>query len=522
MTSTTAVNPDPRAAHIPPMARRSARAGNRSVDATPPVQRSPDLSLASTPGRWLLGVCVLGSGLIAVDATVVRIALPAIGADLEADFSTSQWVVTAYSWTLASAILLGGAVGDQFGRRRIFLIGVAWFSGASVLCATAPNGLWLVTGRGMQGIGAALLAPASLAVIQASYRQSDRARAVGTWVGLSGLAGAASPFLAGWLLNAGSWRWVFLINPLLSVPVVVLTLRHMPETRDDAAPRQLDLLGALLCLVGLGGATYATIAAAHQHVVAPGVLGPAVLAVAAFLGFWRWEGRARQPMLPPSLFGSRQFTAATAVTFLVYGAINGFLFLVVIELQVVAGFSALVAGSAFLPLTVLTLLLSARSARVSARIGPRVQLTVGPLVCAAGVLLALRFGSAAEYATAVVPAVSVFGLGLAITVAPLNATLLASVSDAHAGLASGVNNAVACAAGLLAVASLPAIAGLSGERFSDPEPAIAPFRIALILCAAAMVAGGVLALLTIRNPTPAGTSPAGDDGVSPRSPASRC
>jgi EmrB/QacA subfamily drug resistance transporter len=470
-----------------------------TANAIGPVQQSPDLSLHSPRGRWLLGVCVLGTSLIAVDGIVVRLALPAIGADLHAGFATLQWVVTAYTWTLASAILLGGAAGDRYGRRRIFLVGVAWFSTASVLCAAAPSAAWLITGRVLQGIGAALLAPASMAVIQASYRQRERARAIGAWVGLSGLAGTAAPFLAGALLNADSWRGVFLINPLLSAPAVVLTLRHMPETRDTAAARQLDLPGALLCLVGLGGLTYAAIATADHDVVSAGVLGPAVIAAAAFTGFWRWERRARQPMLPSSWFGSRQFTAGNAVTFLVYGGINVFLFLSVIELQVVAGFSPLVAGSAFLPSTALTLALSSRSGRVAARIGPRVQVAVGPLVCAQGILLALRVSPGASYGGDVVPAVVVFGLGVAITVPPLNASVLASVSEAHSGLVSGVNNAVACAAGLLAVAGLPAIVGLSGERYTVPGQSLTAFRSALILCAAAMVAGGLLAALTIRN-----------------------
>jgi EmrB/QacA subfamily drug resistance transporter len=460
---------------------------------------SPDLSVASSRGRWLLGVVVLGTSLIAVDGTVVRLALPAIGADLHARFSTLQWIVTAYTWTLASVILLGGAAGDRYGRRRIFLVGVAWFSGASLLCAVAPSAVWLVTGRVLQGIGAALLAPAGLAILQASYRPSERARAIGAWVGLSGLAGTAAPFLAGWLLDAGSWRWVFLISPLLSVPAVVMTLRHMPETRDTTATRHLDLPGALLGLIALGALTYATIAAAGHPLVSPGVLGAAVLSGTAFLGLWIWERRAQQPMLPPSWFRSRQFAATNAVTVLVYGAINGFLFLALIELQVVAGFSALVAGAAFLPSTALTLLLSSRSGRIAARIGPRVPLTVGPLVCAVGILSALRVAPGASYVGTVVPAVAVFGLGLVITIPPLNASVLASVSEAHSGLASGVNNAVACAAGLLTVAALPAVVGLTGERYTHPAQSLPAFRSGLILLAAAMVASGALAVFTVRD-----------------------
>jgi EmrB/QacA subfamily drug resistance transporter len=474
------------------------------------LQHSPGLSVASPGGRWLLGVVVLGTSLIAVDGTVVRLALPAIGTDLHADFSTLQWIVTAYTWTLASVILLGGAAGDRYGRRRIFLVGVAWFSGASLLCATAPSAGWLVTGRLLQGVGAALLAPASMAVLQASYRPSERGRAIGAWVGLSGLGGTAAPFLAGWLLDAGSWRWVFLISPLLSVPVVVMTLRHMPETRDTGAPRHLDLPGALLGLVALGALTYATMAAAGHPVVSLSVLGAAVLSLGAFLGFWTWERRARQPMLPPSWFRSRQFTATNAVTFLVYGAINGFLFLALIEFQVVAGFSALVAGVAFLPSTALTLLLSSRSGRVAARIGPRLPLTVGPLVCASGILLALRVTPSAGYLGDVVPAVTVFGVGLVLTIPPLNASVLAAVSDEHSGLASGVNNAVACAAGLLTVAALPAIVGLTGERYTDPAQSLPAFRGALVLCAGAMVAGGALAAFTVRN------APQGHGGMGQR------
>ena len=330
---------------------------DRTADAPEPAD---GLSTSSAAGRWVLAACVLGSGITGIDSTVVNIALPAIGHDLGVGFASLQWTVTAYSVTLASLILLGGALGDRFGRRRIFLIGVVWFALASVACAVAPTVGWLIAARALQGVGGALLTPASLAIIEASFRGQDRARAVGTWSGLSGTASALAPFIGGWLLIVGGWPWVFLINPVLAVPIVVLALRHVPETRDPAASGPIDGVGSALCVIGLGSLTAGLIGAGSRGFGSPVVLVPMLLGLAGLVAFVLVERRQRHPMLPMTLFRSRQFSAANAVTFLLYAANGGAMLLLVIALQTLAGFSPLVAGSALLPITAMMLLLAAR------------------------------------------------------------------------------------------------------------------------------------------------------------------
>ncbi len=450
-------------------------------------------------GRWVLLATILGSGLAGIDATVVNVALPTIGADFGVDFAALQWTITAYTLTLASLILLGGALGDRFGRRRVFVVGVMWFATASLLCGLAPGADWLIAARALQGVGAALLTPGSLAMIQATFVPADRARAIGAWSGLGGVATAIGPFVGGWLILVASWRWVFLINLPLAVVVVLVARRHVPETRDPTATGRIDLLGATLAVVGLAGVTYAIIEIPVDGPGAPPVLVAALVGVLAMVAFGFAETRQRHPMLPMSIFRSKQFSAANAVTCLVYGAFGGVFFLLAVQLQVVAGFSALGAGVALLPITVVMLLLSARAGQLAQRIGPRLPMTLGPLVCAAGVLLMRRIGPDARYVTDVLPAVTVFALGLALLVAPLTATVLAAVDARHAGVASGVNNAVARAAGLIAVAALPVLAGISGEDYTDPASFESGFRLALLIAAGLLVAGSGLAAVTIRN-----------------------
>lgn len=467
----------------------------------------------SAQGRWVLVACILGSGLAGIDATVVNIALPAIGRDLHVGFAPLQWTVTAYTLTLAALILLGGSFGDQYGRRRLFVVGVAWFTAASVLCAAAPNATWLIAARALQGIGGALLTPASLAIIEATFAPDDRARAVGAWAGFGGVASAVAPFLGGWLVQATSWRWVFLVNVPFAALSVLLALRHVPETRDPEATRSIDVAGALLGVAGLGGVTYAIIAAPDSGWSSAGVLVSAVVGVAALVAFVLVERWVRHPMLPMVVFRSVQFSAANVVTFVIYGAFGGFLFLLVVALQTVCGFSPLVAGSALLPITVITLLLSARSGRLAQRIGPRAPMTAGPLVCAVGLAMTLRLSTTSDYWTDVLPAVAVFGLGLAILVAPLTASVLAAVPAERAGIASGVNNAVARAANLIAVAALPAVTGLSGAVTSEPLRFLASYRQAVYICLVALVIGAAIALAAVRKlaeaPTAAGTPPVG-------------
>jgi EmrB/QacA subfamily drug resistance transporter len=465
------------------------------VVATAPEQAG--LRLSSSRGRWVLLACVLGSGLAGLDATAVNIALPAIGADLDAGFESLQWIVTAYTLTLASLILLGGAYGDRYGRRRIFTVGIVWFAAASLLCALAPTTGLLIAARALQGVGGALLTPASLAIIQASFIKDDRSRTVGAWAGFSGVAIAIAPFIGGWLLELGSWRWVFLINPPLAVVVIAIVVRHVPETRNATAPAGLDVMGAVLGFLGLGGITYAAISAPLDGVGSPAAIVGAIGGLAALVGFVAWERAARHPMLPLGLFSSRQFSGANLVTFAVYAALHGFLFLLVIGLQTVAGFSPVVAGSALLPITALVLAFSERSGKLAQRIGPRLQMTVGPLVCTVGVLMTLQLSTHTRYLTDVLPAMTVFGLGLAIMVAPLTAAVLAAAPDENAGIASGVNNAVARAAGLFAVATLPALTGLTGQAYEDPAMFLDSYRASVWLCAFALVVGAVLAALTI-------------------------
>jgi EmrB/QacA subfamily drug resistance transporter len=471
------------------------------------MSRSPEqavlegagLRYGSSRGRWVLLASILGSGLAGIDATVVNVALPAIGRDLRADFSSLQWTITAYTLTLASLILLGGSLGDRYGRRRVFVIGVVWFAVASLLCGVAPTAPLLIAARALQGVGGALLTPGSLAMIQASFAPGDRARAIGAWSGLGGVATAVGPFLGGWLIQVASWRWVFLINVPLAVVVVLVAQRHVPETRDGTASGHVDVLGAGLGVLGLGGVTYAIIEAPVRGVGDPVVVAAALVGLAAMAGFLLAESRERHPMLPPSIFSSRQFSAANAVTFLVYGAFGGAFFLLVVQLQVVAGFSPLAAGTALLPVTVIMLLLSARGGQLAQRIGPRLPMSLGPLVCGAALLLMLRIGPEASYAGDVLPAVVVLGLGLALLVAPLTATVLAAADVHRAGVASGVNNAVARAAGLVAVAALPAVAGLSGDSYTDPVQFNRGFQVALVVAAGLLVVGAGVAAVTIRN-----------------------
>ncbi|MFI2364056.1 MFS transporter [Promicromonospora sp. NPDC019610] len=466
----------------------------------PPHVVPPSVRLAGTQGRWLLTATVLGSSLASIDATVVNIALPAIGRDLGMEFSGLQWTLTAYTLTLASFILLGGSAGDRYGRRRVYLVGILWFAVASVLCAVAPTEGLLIGARAVQGFGAALLTPASLAIIQATYAEADRARAVGTWAGFSGVASALGPFLGGWLIEAGSWRWIFLINLPLAVLVVWLCLKHIPETRDPAARGRLDVAGALAGVVGLGGISYALISVPTPGAASFEVIFPAGLGLAGLIAFVLIERGARNPMLPPTVFGLSQFRAINAVTFLVYGAIGASLFLLVLQLQVVSGFSPLVAGSALLPITVVVLIFSARSGALASRIGPRVQLTAGPLVLGLAMLLGLRLQADSIYLTDVLPVTVVFGCGLAVMVAPLTSAALAAAPVEHAGIASGVNNAVARAAQLLAVAAIPAAAGLTGVAYTDPDIFSAAFRAAIGICALLFLAAAVLAAIIVRRP----------------------
>jgi EmrB/QacA subfamily drug resistance transporter len=466
-------------------------------------------------GRWVLLATVLGSGIAMLDATVVNVALRRIGADLDADLGGLQWTLNGYTLTLAAFILLGGSLSDRFGRRRLFIVGTAWFAIASALCGLAPNIEFLVAARALQGIGGALLTPGSLAIISASFEPADRARAIGAWSGLGGLGGALGPFVGGWLIEVWSWRLVFLVNLPVAAAVIVVAWKHVPESYDPTASHRLDVAGAALGALGLAGITYASIAAGRDAASASTLLTGAA-GVLALAGFVVVERRSSHPLLPTGLFASRQFTAANLVTFAAYAALGAVFFLLVLDLQVVAGFSALAAGAALLPTTLIMLALSARSGALAQRLGPRLQMTVGPLISAAGLLLTLRIDAGASYLRDVLPAVVLFGLGLATMVAPLTAAVLAAAPPEHAGIASGVNNAVARAAGLLAVALIPTLAGLSGADYQSAAAYGAGYDTAILIAAGLLVTGGLLSATLIRNELPdthaeAGPPAAGTD-----------
>lgn len=482
----------------------------------------PDVRLGTGPGRWILLATVLGSSVAMLDSTVVNVALPRLARDLHADMADLQWTVNAYTLTLAGFILLGGSLGDRYGRRKVFLVGVVWFAVASVLCGAALNVEMLVVSRALQGMGGALLTPGSLAIIQASFASDDRPRAVGAWSGLGGVAGAIGPFAGGWLVEAAGWRWVFLLNVPLVVIVVLVTVRHVPESVDPRARGRFDVSGAALAALALAGTTYA-LTEAPSHGVSPLVVGGAgaagVAAAVAFVLLERARGRGRrlrggragrdapQPMLPLEVFGSRQFTAVNVVTFVMYGGMGVMFFLFVVNLQVVSGFSPIAAGTALLPVTALMLLLSSRAGALAQKIGPRIPMTAGLVLAAAGMLLVGRIGKGASYGLEVLPSVLVFGLGLAAVVAPLTATVLATADVRHAGVASGVNNAVARAAGLLAVAAIPPAVGLTGDAFNDPAAFSHGFRLAMASCAVLLLAGAVLSFFTVHDDALAGAPP---------------
>ena len=447
-------------------------------------------------GRWVLLATVLGTGMAFIDGTVVNIALPRIGHDLGSGAAGLQWVVNGYTLTLASFILLGGSLGDRFGRRRVYLVGVAWFAIASLLCGIVPSIGLLVAARALQGVGGALLAPGALAILQTSFVDGDRMRAIGAWSGLAGVAGAIGPFLGGWIVQVSSWRLVFLINVPIAVAVLLVARRHVPESTNPEAAHRLDIAGALLGAAGLAGVTYGLTAWSGGGSSVAVVVLALVLGGLALGGFVITEARSSHPMVPLSIFAARTFTAVNLVTFAVYAALAGVFFFVVINLQVVSGFAPLTAGVALLPVTALMLLLSARAGALSTRIGPRLPMTLGPLVCACALALLSRIGVGASYLGDVLPAVVVLGLGLSLTVAPLTATALAAAQDRYAGVASGVNNAVARTAGLLAVAVLPLVSGV-GSSLTDPVTLAPAYRTSMLICAGLLVLGAAIAALTI-------------------------
>jgi len=463
------------------------------VTTDPADQPGELLGYGSAHGRWVLAAMILGSSVAGIDSTVVAVALPAIGRNLHAGFQYLQWTVTGYTLTLASLILLAGWLSDRWGRRRVFLAGLIWFTVASVLCAAAPGIGWLIAARAVQGIGGALMTPASLAIIEASFRPSDRTRAIGTWAGFSGVSSAIAPFLGGWLLEIGGWRWIFLINVPVAAVTAWITWRHVPESRDTSLSGSADWRGALALVVALATITYAIIVLPGGGVRSPRFTAAVVLALLSAAIFAVAEWRGSHPMLPPAIFRPAQFRAANAVTFVINGALGGFAFVFIPALEIVAGYSPVVAGSALVPVTIVTLLLSGTSGRLAQRIGPRPQLVAGCLLCGVASALAVRIGPHAGYWTVVLPVALLFGFGLAAVLPPLTASAMSSAPDSLAGLASGVNNAVARVAGLLWIAALPPITGLTGAAYTDPARFRSSFTQISWICAVAFACGAVLA-----------------------------
>jgi EmrB/QacA subfamily drug resistance transporter len=448
----------------------------------------------SRAARGVLAATILGSGMAFLDGTVVNIALPHIGTEFGAGVAGLQWIVNGYLLTLAALILVAGSLGDRYGRRRVYLVGVVWFALSSLLCGVALNTEMLVAARILQGIGGALLTPGALAIIQSAFHREDRARAIGAWSGLGGIAGAVGPLVGGLLVQAWSWRLAFLINLPLGLAVVWLTRRYVPESEDTSMTGHPDVWGSVLGALGLAGVTTALVEGPGRGAFDPLIVGGAVVGVVCLVAFVVLQTRQRHPLVPPDIFANRTFVVANLLTFVVYAALGGVMMLFVLQLQVSLGYAPTLAGLASVPISVIMLVLSARSGKLAQRFGPRPFLVAGPIVIAVALVMYTRVTPGASYLVTVLPAVVVFGLGLTAVVAPVTATVLASAEDRHAGVASGVNNAIARTGGLLAVAILPAAAGLTGESYTNPAAMTAGWQTAMWLCAGLCVVGGVLAV----------------------------
>jgi EmrB/QacA subfamily drug resistance transporter len=461
------------------------------------------LRYSSGRGRWALAAVILGSGAAFLESSVVTVALPAIGRGLDLEFGGLQWVMNAYLLSLSALMITGGSLGDLYGRRRVFNAGLVGFAATSALCAAAPGGEVLIAARILQGACAALLVPTSLAIVEASFAEEDRGAAIGAWSGWSGISSLIGPFVGGWLVDETSWRWVFAVVVVAALAAAWLGIRHLPESHGARTRGQRpDWLGSLLVTLGLGAITYALVEAGGRgwgdaRVVASAAAG--CLLLAAFLLV---ERRLSDPLLPLTIFRSRQFSGANAATLANYIAIGGMFFFLSLQLQDVLGYSALAAGAASFPATLIMLAFSAQAGRLGQRIGPRIPMTVGPIILGAGLVLLAGIDPGDDYVSGILPGVVVFGIGMTIFVAPLTTAVLGALPDERAGTASAVNNAVARVAQLLSSAALPAAAGLGASTAVGPGAFSAGFRTAMLIAAAIAALGGVISWATIRERDP--------------------
>jgi len=469
-----------------------------AASSRPPLNNEP-LRYSSARGRWALAAAILGSGAAFLESSVVTVALPAIGRDLDLELGGLQWVMNAYLLSLSALMITGGSLGDLYGRRKVFNGGLLGFAATSALCAVAPSEGVLIAARILQGACAALVVPASLAIIEASFAEEDRGAAIGAWSGWSGISSLIGPFAGGWLVDQTSWRSVFAVVVVPALAAAWLGRRHLPESRGTrTARRRPDWIGSALISLGLGAVTYALVEAGGRGLDDARVAAAAGVGCLLLVAFLLVERRVTEPMLPLTIFRSRQFAGANAATLANYIAIGAMFFFLSLQLQDVLGYSALAAGAASLPATLIMLGFSAQAGRLGQRIGARIPMTVGPIVLGAGLVLLAGIERGDDYLGSILPGVVVFGIGMTIFVAPLTTTVLGALPDARAGTASAINNAVARLAQLLASAALPAAAGLSASVAVGPGAFSEGYRTAMLIAAAIAVVGGLISLATIR------------------------